>query len=645
MGFGDFVGRMGYTSVGMGAAADQNTQRLRQMQQAEADATRLRLQQQDEAWRNDMMRANEQSIKDTGELLPDGTMKARVTGQVGTNTPVGVDANVSGGSGGYAVPGATPIHQPAQVGGDHGLGFAVSQSNNAAAGNAEKATLYRNNQRDSVLPRWMQVPDKTAMIDDLNKDNAAKGKAADDAFWERFYARRTAMRRDVPGSNPAVKQIQPPASEGLPGGWGSKASAPAIQPGAPVNLQQVAPYLGSLEQQNNLPQGLLRSTLKHESGGVPRPGPVLPNKETAKGYFQFLDGTAREQGVQVNNFQSEAEGAARYLKALYQKHQSWPKAIAAYGGGLDPKTGEITPNGHVYVQKILSGVAGDQGSVVPNQAQAQAPQLLGGTGDAFIGTDTNALIRQQNAVRYRQLQALARSPDPQVAMGAMTEMHKLQNSAQDNAVYNTMRAASYGNTDAINDLIGMWGNTVYGGRPVRLAPTSQEGVFQVIDGQTGRAITGLPPATLERLMGEMGSQVHKGLAEQKVRLSSIQAEEYAKKHGAVAAEHPAKMEELQQQGQNTLTAHQIMANSALTTAMLSAGVKYLELGKMQPVTFNALGEGIAVMGDGSMFKVTVPNDKNALREPKVIQLQGPQMDMDMGGLWRGVARIAGGQGG
>lgn len=643
MGFGDFVGRMGYTSVGMGAAADQNTQRLRQMQQAEADATRLRQQQLDEAWRNDMMRANEQSIKDTGALLPDGTMKSSVTGQVGASTPGGVDANVSGGSGGYAAPGSTPIRQPAQVGGDHGLGFAVSQSNNAAASNAEKATLYRNNQRDSILPRWMQVPDKTAMIGDLNKDNAAKGKGADDAFWERFYASRDRMNKDVPGSNPAVKQIQPPASEGTPGGWGSRASAPAIQPGAPVALQQAAPYLASLEQQYNLPRGLLLSTLKNESGGVPRPGPTLPDGRTAKGYFQFMDDTARNNGVQVNNFASEAEGAARYYSSLYQKLGSWPKAIAAYGGGY--VNNQITPNGHAYTKLILSGVAGTQESTVPTQAQVQTPQLVGGAGDAFIGTDTNALIRQQNAVRYRHLQALARSPDPQVAMGAMTEMHKLQNSAQDNAVYNTMRAASYGNTDAINDLIGMWGNTVYGGRPVRLSPTNQEGVFQVIDGQTGRAITGLPPSTLDRLMGEMGSQVHKGLAEQKVRLASIQAEEYAKKHAAVAAEHPAKMEELQQQGQNTLTAHQIMANSALTTAMLGAGVKYLEIGKMQPVTFNALGEGVAVMGDGSMFKVTVPNDKNALREPKVIQIQGPQMDMDMGGLWRGVARIAGGQGG
>lgn len=53
----------------------------------------------------------------------------------------------------------------------------------------------------------------------------------------------------------------------------------------------------------------------------------------AQGPFQFEPETAAAYGVNVNNFQSSADGAAHYLHDLKKEHGTWDAALRAYSGG------------------------------------------------------------------------------------------------------------------------------------------------------------------------------------------------------------------------------------------------------------------------------------------------------------------------
>jgi hypothetical protein len=53
----------------------------------------------------------------------------------------------------------------------------------------------------------------------------------------------------------------------------------------------------------------------------------------AKGPFQFIDSTAAEYEVNVNDFNSSADGAAHYLHDLKKSTGSWNAALQSYSGG------------------------------------------------------------------------------------------------------------------------------------------------------------------------------------------------------------------------------------------------------------------------------------------------------------------------
>lgn len=79
----------------------------------------------------------------------------------------------------------------------------------------------------------------------------------------------------------------------------------------------------------------------------------------AKGSFQFMGPTAKRFGVDVNSFESGAEGAAKYLKYLYGMFGNWEKAIAAYNAGegtiqkRDKKGLPYPEETRKYVPKVL----------------------------------------------------------------------------------------------------------------------------------------------------------------------------------------------------------------------------------------------------------------------------------------------------
>jgi len=108
-------------------------------------------------------------------------------------------------------------------------------------------------------------------------------------------------------------------------------------------LQQVAPTLqvpaeadamatfSQLEQQYSLPSGVLNAIMLAESGG--RPGQT--SRKGAQGFFQFMPETAKQYNVQVNDFTSEAEGAARMMSDLFKAtNGDLRAALAAYNWGI-----------------------------------------------------------------------------------------------------------------------------------------------------------------------------------------------------------------------------------------------------------------------------------------------------------------------
>lgn len=103
----------------------------------------------------------------------------------------------------------------------------------------------------------------------------------------------------------------------------------------------------ALERSINAPDGLLSAIMSKESNGrtYRKDGSLLTSPVGAQGSFQFMPGTARQYRVDVKSVQSSAEGATRYLGALYKQFGSWDKAIAAYnaGPGNVEKYGGIPP--------------------------------------------------------------------------------------------------------------------------------------------------------------------------------------------------------------------------------------------------------------------------------------------------------------
>lgn len=76
------------------------------------------------------------------------------------------------------------------------------------------------------------------------------------------------------------------------------------------------------------------------------PTAVSPAK--AAGLWQFMPATAREYGLEVNDYVDErfdveksTEAACRYLKSAYKKYGNWESAAASYNGGMGRISNEL----------------------------------------------------------------------------------------------------------------------------------------------------------------------------------------------------------------------------------------------------------------------------------------------------------------
>lgn len=116
-------------------------------------------------------------------------------------------------------------------------------------------------------------------------------------------------------------------------------------------------YGGLIEKaanENNVPKYLLAKLLYTESAFDVN----AVSSAGAKGIAQFMEGTAKEFGVNREDPESSINGAAKYLSKAYNKFGDWKLAVASYNAGMYNKELEqgMIPNiteTQNYVKKIF----------------------------------------------------------------------------------------------------------------------------------------------------------------------------------------------------------------------------------------------------------------------------------------------------
>ncbi|SPL69144.1 tape measure protein [Acinetobacter stercoris] len=139
-----------------------------------------------------------------------------------------------------------------------------------------------------------------------------------------------------------------------------------LQVNAQVRANAAKYNFGGLESRYGLLPGLLSGIHMQESRGNASVIGPMTKYGTAKGGFQFLDGTAKRFGLTGNDvfdLGKAAEAAAKYLQFLFRKFGSWDKAISAYHAGEgNVKAGtNIGPVNRQYVKNVKGYVAGANG--------------------------------------------------------------------------------------------------------------------------------------------------------------------------------------------------------------------------------------------------------------------------------------------
>lgn len=134
----------------------------------------------------------------------------------------------------------------------------------------------------------------------------------------------------------------------------------------------------SIESQHGLPSGILSAINMQESRGNANAVGPQTKYGTAKGGFQFLDGTAKRFNVS-NPFDTKqaAEGAAKYMRFLLDRYGDIDKAISAYHAGegnVDRGTG-IGPVNRQYVKNVKGYMAGVNGVESGTDASAYEKSL------------------------------------------------------------------------------------------------------------------------------------------------------------------------------------------------------------------------------------------------------------------------------
>lgn len=170
--------------------------------------------------------------------------------------------------------------------------------------------------------------------------------------------------------------------------------------------------LPALEQQHNLPSGLLSAVLDAESNGNPN----AVSKTGATGLFQFEPDTAKQYGIDPNDPQQAAQGAARMYADLAQKYDNnVPKMLAAYNwgqGNLDKNGLNQAPDEtQAYIGKVMTKL-GNTSTAPANTKEVTDPAILSQLNAPQEVTDPH-LLAQLNGESNESPQTPALAPQGQ----------------------------------------------------------------------------------------------------------------------------------------------------------------------------------------------------------------------------------------
>lgn len=143
------------------------------------------------------------------------------------------------------------------------------------------------------------------------------------------------------------------------------------------------------------PYEILVAVADQESGGGTNRG---PSSAGAVGMFQFMPGTAKQYGVDVNDDASSAMGASKYLKYLYDNTpqtlpevERWRRALTSYNGGEGSTKFGAQANSNPENQSYANGVLARIGYQTDGDMQPSAVAGVGFTDEVTAVGDTRPL--------------------------------------------------------------------------------------------------------------------------------------------------------------------------------------------------------------------------------------------------------------
>ncbi len=143
------------------------------------------------------------------------------------------------------------------------------------------------------------------------------------------------------------------------GTWEGLAPSPrpvAVGPAVKISPAKLAPIVAGASKAYDVPQNLIMSVIRQESGF----NPVAVSKAGAKGLMQIMDGTARDLNLQnVWDPRQNVMAGTRYLRQMLDRYDGDERmALAGYnaGPGNVDKYGGIPPFAETlnYVDTVLT---------------------------------------------------------------------------------------------------------------------------------------------------------------------------------------------------------------------------------------------------------------------------------------------------
>jgi soluble lytic murein transglycosylase-like protein len=135
------------------------------------------------------------------------------------------------------------------------------------------------------------------------------------------------------------------------------------------------PLIREIFQEHGLPEDLAYLAMI-ESGF----NPYAYSPAHAAGMWQFISGTARRYGMEINNYVDErrdpvksTHAAAKYLLDLYKQFGSWYLAAASYNCGENRVQREIDSSNHKNFWELSAN------QCLPNETKNYVPQMIAAT--------------------------------------------------------------------------------------------------------------------------------------------------------------------------------------------------------------------------------------------------------------------------